>query len=115
MATATGQRPNVRTRREFLKTSLAATAAAGLAVRPRTARAQKVGGRAVKLRVWHTEPNPATFKAMQEIIADFQKLYPKITVEQQALGWADMENKLLAALAAGAPPDISQSIQYVTP
>ena len=115
MATATGQRPNVRTRREFLKTSLAATAAAGLAVRPRTARAQKVGARAVKLRVWHTEPNPATFKAMQEIIADFQKLYPKITVEQQALGWADMENKLLAALAAGAPPDISQAIQYVTP
>lgn len=108
----------LRTRREFLRETLGLAAGAGLVGLPRgSARAgqKKVGTRPVKLRVWHTEPNPATFKAMGEIITDFQKVYPNITVEQSAVGWADMENKLLAGLAAGAPPDTAQVIQYMTP
>jgi multiple sugar transport system substrate-binding protein len=113
MDTANDRAGRITTRRDFLKVSAAAGAAVVLS--PAFAGAQRTAGRPVKLSVWHTEPNPATFKAMQEIIADFQKATPRITVEQQALGWADMENKLLAALAAGSPPDIAQPIQYVTP
>lgn len=112
------RKSGIRTRREFLAGTLGLAAGAGLVGLPRgAARAgqKKVGTRPVKLRVWHTEPNPASVKAMGEIIADFQKLYPNITVEQSAIGWADMENKLLAGLAAGAPPDIAQVIQYITP
>ena len=108
----------LKSRREFLAGTVGLAAGAALLAMPKgvvRAGQKKLGTRPVKLRVWHTEPNPATIKAMGEIITDFQKLYPNITVEQSGIGWADMENKLLAALAAGAPPDIAQPIQYVTP
>ncbi len=59
------------------------------------------------LRVWHTESEPQTIAAVQEIINDFEKLHPDITVKQEGLAWGDLEAKLTAALAAGAPPDAS--------
>jgi multiple sugar transport system substrate-binding protein len=57
------------------------------------------------VRVWHTETEPQTVAAMQEIINAFEKLHPDITVKQEGLAWGDLEAKLTAALAAGAPPD----------
>jgi len=59
------------------------------------------------VRIWHTETEPQTVAAFQEIINDFEKLHPDITVKQEALAWGDLEAKLTAALAAGAPPDAS--------
>jgi ABC-type glycerol-3-phosphate transport system substrate-binding protein len=59
------------------------------------------------VRIWHTETEPQSVKAFQEIINDFEKLRPDITVKQEALAWGDLEAKLTAALAAGAPPDAS--------
>jgi multiple sugar transport system substrate-binding protein len=59
------------------------------------------------VRVWHTETEPQTIAAVQEIINDFEKLHPDITVKQEGLAWGDLEAKLTAALAAGAPPDAS--------
>jgi len=59
------------------------------------------------VRIWHTETEPLTVAAFQEIINDFEKLHPDITVKQEALAWGDLEAKLTAALAAGAPPDAS--------
>jgi multiple sugar transport system substrate-binding protein len=59
------------------------------------------------VRVWHTETEPQSVKAVQEIIDAFEKLHPDITVKQEALAWGDLEPKLTAALAAGAPPDAS--------
>ena len=59
------------------------------------------------VRVWHTETEPQTIAAFQEIINDFEKLHPDITVKQEGLAWGDLEAKLTAALAAGAPPDAS--------
>ncbi len=59
------------------------------------------------VRIWHTETEPQTVKAFQEIINDFEKVRPDITVKQEALAWGDLEAKLTAALAAGAPPDAS--------
>ncbi len=59
------------------------------------------------VRIWHTETEPQSVKAFQEIINDFEKLRPDITVKQEALAWGDLEAKLTTALAAGAPPDAS--------
>src|SRR4030066_1143298 len=57
------------------------------------------------VRVWHTETEPQSVAGFQQIINDFEKLNPDITVKQEALAWGDLEAKLTAALAAGAPPD----------
>jgi multiple sugar transport system substrate-binding protein len=59
------------------------------------------------VRIWHTETEPQSVKAFQEIINAFEKLHPDITVKQEALAWGDLEAKLTTALAAGAPPDAS--------
>ncbi|MBI4637907.1 MAG: sugar ABC transporter substrate-binding protein [Candidatus Rokubacteria bacterium] len=65
------------------------------------------------VRIWHTETEPQSVKAFQEIINEFEKVRPDITVKQEALAWGDLEAKLTAALAAGAPPDASHG-QAVT-
>jgi multiple sugar transport system substrate-binding protein len=59
------------------------------------------------VRIWHTETEPQSVKAFQEIITAFEKLHPDITVRQEPLAWGDLEAKLTTALAAGAPPDAS--------
>ena len=65
------------------------------------------------VRVWHTETEPQTIAAFQQIINDFEKLHPDITIKQEGLAWGDLEAKLTAALAAGSPPDASHG-QAVT-
>ena len=65
------------------------------------------------VRIWHTETEPQSVQAFQGIINEFEKLRPDITVKQEALAWGDLEPKLIAALAAGAPPDASHG-QAVT-
>ncbi|MBT05991.1 MAG: hypothetical protein CMM32_03630, partial [Rhodospirillaceae bacterium] len=57
------------------------------------------------VRIWHTEPNNRTLSAMRDIIADYERLNPGIRIEQEAIGWGSLLQKLQAALAAGAPPD----------
>jgi ABC-type glycerol-3-phosphate transport system substrate-binding protein len=65
------------------------------------------------VRIWHTETEPQSVAAFQQIITDFEKQNPDITVKQEALAWGDLEAKLTAALAAGSPPDASHG-QAVT-
>lgn len=65
------------------------------------------------VRVWHTETEPQTVAAVQEIINAFEKLHPDITIKQEGLAWGDLEAKLTASLAAGAPPDAAHG-QAVT-
>ena len=59
------------------------------------------------VRVWHTESEPQSIAAIQEIINDYEKLHPDVSIKQEGLAWGDLEAKLTAALAAGAPPDTS--------
>jgi multiple sugar transport system substrate-binding protein len=59
------------------------------------------------VRIWHTETEPQTVAAMQEIANEFEKLHPDINIRQEGLAWGDLEPKLTAALAAGAPPEAS--------
>lgn len=110
-------------RREFLSGTLKAGLGLGLGYTITVVNGQlqagetkkKLGSKPVTLNIWHTEPNPKSQEAFAEIIADFQKIYPNITIKQQGMGWGEHENQILAALAAGSPPDISHAIQYVTP
>ncbi|MFH1243353.1 MAG: sugar ABC transporter substrate-binding protein [Pseudomonadota bacterium] len=59
------------------------------------------------IHVWHTETNPASRKAVADIVARFEKLHPDIKVEAEALAWGDLEGKIMASLAAGSPPELS--------
>jgi multiple sugar transport system substrate-binding protein len=59
------------------------------------------------VRVWHTEVNPASIEAIANIVERFEAKHPGIKVEAEALAWGDLEGKIMAALAAGAPPELS--------
>ncbi len=72
-----------------------------------TATAQKV------VTIWHTEPNPRTVAVMKELIAEFEKENPGVKINQEPIPWGDLDTKLQAALAAGAPPDLSHGQAYV--
>ena len=59
------------------------------------------------VRVWHTEVEPASIAAIDNIVQRFEAKNPGIKVEAEALAWGDLEAKIMAALAAGAPPELS--------
>jgi len=59
------------------------------------------------IHVWHTETNPLSRTAVANIVARFEVLHPDIKVEAEALAWGDLEGKIMAALAAGSPPELS--------
>ncbi|MFQ5519817.1 MAG: ABC transporter substrate-binding protein [Candidatus Methylomirabilia bacterium] len=59
------------------------------------------------VRVWHTETNPVSRKAIANIVARFEASHPGIKIEAEALAWGDLEGKIMAALAAGSPPELS--------
>jgi len=72
-----------------------------LAVAPADAQEKKV------VRIWHTETEPQTIAALNQIVADYERQHPDVSVKLEALAWGDLEKKLTAALAAGAPPEAS--------
>ena len=59
------------------------------------------------IHVWHTETNPKSRAAIANIVARFEALHADIKVEAEALAWGDLEGKIMAALAAGSPPELS--------
>ena len=59
------------------------------------------------VRLWHTETEAQTIAAFQSIIDEYEKTHPDVTIKQEGLAWGDLEAKLTAALAAGAPPEVS--------
>jgi len=75
-------------------------AASVLAVTAAPAAAQKK-----TVRIWQTETEPQTLAILHQMAADFGKVRPDIEVKIEGLAWGDLEKKLTAALAAGAPPD----------
>src|SRR5256886_11312597 len=102
---------SVVSRRRFLTTTGVAAAGATLLAGAPAALGQQ--GR--ELNVWHTEVEPQTVKTIQETsIAEFERKFPGFKVKQQALGWGDLNTKLLAALAAGSPPDLTHLNPFMT-
>src|SRR5215813_13192194 len=59
------------------------------------------------VRVWHTETEPQTIKAFNDIARRFEAKSPGIKIEAEGLAWGDLEGKIMAALAAGSPPELS--------
>ena len=56
------------------------------------------------VRVWHTETEPQTIKAFNDIARRFEAKNPGIKMEAEGLAWTDLEGKIMASLAAGSPP-----------
>jgi multiple sugar transport system substrate-binding protein len=97
-------------RRRFLFGTSAALGAATLGRAPAA-----IGQQVRELQVWHTEVEPQTVKTIQDTsIAEFERKFPGFKVRQQALGWGDLNTKLLAALAAGGPPDLTHLNPFMT-
>jgi multiple sugar transport system substrate-binding protein len=59
------------------------------------------------VRIWHTETEPQTVAVLNQIAADYERQRADVSVKMEALAWGDLESKLTAALAAGAPPEAS--------
>src|SRR5215813_15413890 len=59
------------------------------------------------VRIWHTETEPQTIKAFNDIARRFEAKSPGVKIEAEGLAWGDLEGKIMAALAAGAPPELS--------
>src|SRR5947199_10559524 len=57
------------------------------------------------VRLWQTETEPQTLVLLNEMAAAYEKTHPDVSIKIEALAWGDLEKKLTAALAAGAPPD----------
>ncbi|HEX2437875.1 MAG TPA: substrate-binding domain-containing protein [Methylomirabilota bacterium] len=97
-------------RRHFLAGTAAVSAGAVLTRAPAA-----LGQQVKELQVWHTEVEPQTVKTIQDTsIAEFEKKFPGFKIKQQALGWGDLNTKLLSALAAGSPPDLTQLNPFMT-
>ena len=60
----------------------------------------------ITIKFWHQESDPKSVKFVEDMAAQFKQSHPNVTVEPTVLGWADMETKLLAAHAAGSPPEL---------
>ena len=74
-----------------------------------------LGQQVREIQVWHTEVEPQTVKTIQDTsIAEFERKFLGFKVRQQALGWGDLNTKLLASLAAGSPPDLTHLNPFMT-
>jgi multiple sugar transport system substrate-binding protein len=57
------------------------------------------------IRLWQTETEPQTLAVLNQMAAEYEKTHPDVSIKIEGLAWGDLEKKLTAALAAGAPPD----------
>src|SRR6266542_2099481 len=85
----------------MMSTRLLAAVAAALLLFATTAQAadKKV------VRLWQTETEPQTMAVLNHMAAEYEKTHPDVSIKIEGLAWGDLEKKLTAALAAGAPPD----------
>jgi multiple sugar transport system substrate-binding protein len=59
------------------------------------------------VRVWHSETEPQTIKAFNDIARRFEAKTPGVKIEAEGLAWGDLEGKIMASLASGTPPELS--------
>ena len=58
------------------------------------------------VRVWHTELDKDARRVLQEVMNDFSKANPGIKMEEEGVPWGQLNQKLVAGLAAGDVPDL---------
>src|SRR2546428_4493072 len=57
------------------------------------------------IRLGQARPEPQPLAVLNQMAAEYEKTHPDVSVKIEGLAWGDLEKKLTAALAAGAPPD----------
>src|SRR5205814_4305844 len=57
------------------------------------------------IRLWQTETEPQTLAVLNQTAAEYEEPHANVSIKIEGLAWGDLERKLTAALAAGAPPD----------
>src|SRR5437763_8260959 len=98
-------------RRRFLAGAAAVSAGPALLGRAPAA----LGQQGLELNVCRADVEPQTMKTLEETsIAESERKFPGFKVKQQALYWCDLNTKLLAALAAGSPPDLTHLNPFMT-
>lgn len=60
----------------------------------------------ITIRWWDFQPNEAMIKALNDLIAAYEKEHPNVKIERMFVPFADIKNKLLLGSAAGQLPDI---------
>lgn len=60
------------------------------------------------LTIWHTESDPQTIKAFEEIARSFEAENPGERVSIFFNGWSDLYQKVTSAIETGNPPDVLQ-------
>ncbi|WP_375459704.1 ABC transporter substrate-binding protein [uncultured Enterovirga sp.] len=58
------------------------------------------------VRIMTTETNPNTKQVLESVVADYEKANPGTKIEVQYVGFQDLTQKLMAAVAAGEPPEV---------
>lgn len=58
------------------------------------------------VRVWHTELDPDARRVLRSIMDEFCKANPSIRLEEEAIPWGQLNQKLIAGLASGDVPDL---------
>ncbi len=110
-----------QTRREFLSRAakaglLLALGESALSQKPTEGgtpeKKAKLPTKPITIRLWHQEPDPRSIKALDEMAAEFKEMYPNVTVKPSAMGWLDLELKVIAALAVGNPPEIADTFVH---
>jgi multiple sugar transport system substrate-binding protein len=111
------------TRRDFLKVagataSAAATGSLMAACAPKpTATVEptkEVSAKPVEITWWFMQNRDDEVAAFQHLIDTFTAENPNITITPQAYSWVDVKPKMLAAINAGTPPDMMQTLPDFT-
>jgi len=61
----------------------------------------------VVLQYWEMDWGDQVTAALQEMVKQFNEAHPNIEVQMTTLSWGDYVQKMLSAVAAGTPPDVT--------
>ncbi len=61
----------------------------------------------VVLQYWEMDWGDQVTAALQEMVKQFNETHPNIEVQMTTLSWGDYVQKMLSAVAAGTPPDVT--------
>ena len=66
-----------------------------------------VNAKTLDIVFWHMEVPPHRVAAFQKVIDEFNAANPGINISQQTVSWGDANQRLMAAIGAGNPPDFT--------
>jgi raffinose/stachyose/melibiose transport system substrate-binding protein len=65
----------------------------------------------VTLAVWDQNTDGGMVKAQEQLNAEFQKMYPNVTIKRTVESFSDLKSTLKLALSSNTPPDVVQANQ----